>query len=76
MEQAEIDQFVMTGRNAMTILASGGEQMAKWAASFEQRGGEPVFGAEALEIVYLSNAFQEWLTPERAVTIARLRTDV
>ena len=76
MEQAEIDQFLLTGRSAMTILAQANEQMTKWSASFEARGGQPVYGDEALRIVYLSNDLSEWMTPERAATISELRTDV
>jgi hypothetical protein len=74
--QAEIDSFVLTGRNFMTALAGGGEQLAKWADTFEQRGGGAVYGEDATEIVYLSNDFEAWLTPERSATIARLRVDV
>lgn len=76
MTQDEIDRFLMNGRSAVTILAGGGEQMAKFAESFEARGGEPVYGTEALEIVYLSNDFQEWLTPERMNTISKYRNDI
>jgi hypothetical protein len=76
MEQSEIDQFVMTGQSALTILAQADEQLRRWAASFEQRGGGEVFGNDALEIVYISNDLKEFLTPERMATIARLRTDV
>lgn len=76
MEQNEIDQFVMTGRAALTILAQANEQLARWSASFEQRGGTPVFGDDALEIVYIANDLKAFMTPERSATIARLRTDV
>jgi hypothetical protein len=76
MEQAEIDQFVQTGQAALTILAQADEQLRRWAASFEQRGGTPVFGNDALEIVYICNDLQVFLTPERMATIARLRTDI
>jgi hypothetical protein len=76
MEQAEIDQFVMTGRSALTILAQAHEQLSKWSASFEARGGTPVYGDDALRIVYLSNDLAAWMTPERQATIAELRTDV
>lgn len=76
MTQAEIDSFVLTGRNFMTALAGGGEQLAKWAGSFEQRGGATVYGDDALELVYFSNQFQEWLTPDRLATISKYRVDV
>lgn len=71
----EVQAFLMTGANAMTILASGGEQMKKWADSFEARGGAEVYGDEALQLVYLCNDFVAWLTPERRATIAKYRTD-
>jgi hypothetical protein len=76
VDQAQIDSFVLTGRNFLTALAGGGEQLAKWASSFEQRGGGEVYGEDATEMVYLSNDFQAWLTPERLATISRLRMDV
>lgn len=76
MEQSEIDSFVMNGRNALTLLAGSSEQLEKYAASFETRGGGEVYGDDATQIVYLSNDLQTWLTPERKATIARLRTDV
>ena len=76
LTEQEIAMFTLSGQNSMTTLAQGGEQLLKWSASFEQRGGGEVHGEDALAIVYLSNDFQEWLTPERAATIARLRTDV
>jgi hypothetical protein len=76
MTQAEIDQFEATGRSFLTGLAQGGEQLGKFAASFEQRGGAPVYGDNCLRIVELSNDFQEWLTPERQAIIADLRVDV
>lgn len=76
MTPGEIDQFNMNGRNALTTLALGGDQLEKYAASFEARGGASVIGDAALEIVYLSNDFQTWLTPERQATIAKYRTDI
>lgn len=76
MEPAEIDKFVMEGRYALTSLATASEQLKKFSDSFEQRGGTPVFGEEALEIVYISNDLQSFLTPEKRATIARLRTDI
>lgn len=76
MTPEEISQFNMNGRNALTTLAMGGDQLQKYAASFEARGGAAVIGDEALEIVYISNDFQAWLTPERAATLAKFRTDI
>lgn len=76
MTPEEIAAFVQTGQNALTQLAMGGEMLKKWADSFEQRGGGAVFGDDATAIVYLSNDFQAWLTPERQATIAKLRIDV
>jgi hypothetical protein len=76
LTQEEIDAFVQNGQHPMTALASAGEQMKKFADAFEQRGGAPIYGNDALEIVYLSNDFQAWLTPERLAVINRLRLDV
>jgi hypothetical protein len=76
MDQTEIDSFVMTGRNALTILGQAAEMLKRWSDSFEQRGGGAVFGDDATQIVYLANDLAVWLTPERQATIARLRTDV
>ena len=72
----EIKTFTFNGSMAMTSMANGGDQMAKWAQSFEARGGADTYGNDALELVYLSNDFQAWLTPERKATIAKYRTDV
>lgn len=76
MTQAEIDQFVMTGRSALTILAQAAEQLKRFSDSFEVRGGTPVYGDDALRIVTISNDLQAWLTPERRAIISELRTDV
>jgi hypothetical protein len=76
MEQAEIDQFVMTGRSALTVLAQAHEQLLRWSSSFETRGGGAVFGDDATQIVYLANDLNAWMTPERAATVSRLRVDV
>ncbi len=76
MDEQEVNNFVITGRSAVSTLAMAGEQLKRFADSFEARGGEPVYGQDALEIVYLSNSFQEWLTPERRATISRLRSDI
>lgn len=76
MEQAEIDQFVMSGRSALTVLAAGGEALKRYSDSFEVRGGTPVYGDDALRIVTINNDFQTWLTPERRAIIADLRTDI
>jgi hypothetical protein len=76
MEQAEIDQFVMTGRGALTILAQAHEQLQRYAASFEARGGAEVFGNESLEIVYIANDLKAFMTPEHLASIAKLRTDI
>lgn len=76
MDQSEIDSFVMTGRGATTNLANAAELLKKWSQSFETRGGGAVFGEDATQIVYLANDLAEWMTPERAATISRLRLDV
>jgi hypothetical protein len=75
MEPSEVDAFVKNGQSQMTMLAQAQEGMARWAKSFEQRGGAATFGDDATQIVYLSNDLNEWMTPERAATIARLRLD-
>lgn len=76
MTPDEVATFVTSGQNYMSTFAIGVEQMARWAQSFEQRGGAETFGDDALQIVYLTNDLQEFLTPERRATIARLRSDV
>lgn len=76
MTPEEIEQFNMNGRNALTTLALGGDQLEKYAASFEARGGASVIGDAALEIVYLWNDLEVWLTPARQATIAKFRTDI
>lgn len=76
MDQTQVDAFLMTGRSALTILGQAAEQLKRWSDSFEQRGGTPVFGDDALQIVTISNDLQTWLTPERRAIIAELRTDV
>jgi hypothetical protein len=76
MTEAEISSFNYTGRSAMTMLAQASEQLERWSASFEQRGGAAVFGDDATQIVYLNNDLKEFMTPERMATISRLRTDV
>lgn len=76
MTPEEIEQFVNNGCGMLAVLAQSSEQLKKWSDSFEQRGGQPVFGNDAIEIVYLSNDLQAWLTPERMATISRLRTDI
>jgi hypothetical protein len=73
---AEVDSFVLTGQNLLTNLATAAENLLKWSDSFEQRGGTPVYGDDALQIVYISNGLQTFLTPEYRATISRLRTDV
>jgi hypothetical protein len=76
MEQSEIDSFVLTGQNLLTNLGTAAENLKRFSDSFEQRGGTPVYGDDALQIVYISNDLQEFLTPEHRATIARLRTDL
>jgi len=73
---AEVDSFVHNGQTLLTNFANSAENLKKFSDSFEQRGGVPVFGNDALEIVYISNGLVEFLTPERRATIARLRTDI
>jgi hypothetical protein len=76
VEPSEIEAFVRNGQSNMTAFAQAQEAMARWAASYEQRGGAAIFGDDATQIVYLSNDLVTWMTPERAATISRLRLDV
>lgn len=76
MDQAEIDQFVMSGRSALTVFAAGAEALERYRASFEARGGTPVFGDTALEIVVFANDLDAFMTPEHRATVAKLRTDI
>lgn len=76
MDQAEIDQFVMSGRSALTVFAAGQEALERYGESFEARGGAAVYGDAALEIVALSNDLIAFMTPEHAATVAKLRTDI
>jgi hypothetical protein len=76
MTQQEIDQFLYRGRGSMTGVATSAEALKIWADTFEERGGAPVLGDAALEIVYFNNELQEWLTPERRALISKYRTDV
>src|SRR4030095_5067632 len=76
MDPAEIDSFVAHGRSLLTAFTQAQEQLAIWSASFDQRGGLPVYGNDALMIVTLSNDLVAWLTPERKAIIADLRADM
>jgi hypothetical protein len=76
MTPEEIDSFVMSGRSALTVFASGQEALERYGESFEARGGAAVFGEDALEIVTLSNDLIAFMTPARAAIVARLRTDI
>lgn len=68
--------FLGDGRAAMTITAQGFERLKVWSDAFEQRGGTPILGEDALAIVTLNNDIQAFLTPERRAIISRLRSDV
>jgi hypothetical protein len=76
MTPEEIASFVEGLSSAMTIWKQGSEMMLTRATVFEARGGTPVFGDDALAMIFLSNDFEIWLTPERRETIARLRNDM
>lgn len=76
MTDAEINSFVAEGRLRLTNLNNAIRMLADWAEAFEQRGGGALLGDDATQIVYISNAERDLLTPERRATIARLRTDV
>jgi hypothetical protein len=70
-------QFVYDGRGRLTALAVAIRNLAEWAGVFEQRGGTPIYGDDALAMVYLYNELEaEFLSPENRATIARLRTDI
>lgn len=68
--------FVEDMRAALTIVAQGAERLKVVGDAFEQRGGAPVLGNDALEIVTLSNQIQTFLDAPKRATIARLRVDV
>lgn len=76
MIEAEHAAFVKAGQDRLTNLNHAIRQLKDWADAFEQRGGGGEFGGDATQIVYISNAVQALLTPERLATIARLRTDI
>ena len=76
---AQAIQFVYMGRERLTAVWAGITALREWSESFDVRGGAPVFGNDALEIVYFSNDLQTLIgdagSAERA-TFARLRTDI
>ena len=76
MTQSEANSFVAEGRLRLTNLNNAIRSLGEWASAFEARGGGAAFGDDATQIVYINNAEQELLTPDRRATIARLRTDV
>lgn len=76
MTPEQIAQFTETGKQALTRLVAAIYDLQIWSEAFEQRGGQPTFGNDALEIVYINNEIQALLTAPRKATIARLRTDV
>lgn len=75
MTEEEKITFISKGKEGLTALAYAARVLAEWAAVFEARGGAGTYGDDALAMVYLSNSLQEFLTPERQATIARLRSD-
>jgi hypothetical protein len=76
MSPEEAASFLAQGRSILTSQAASMETLNTWSQSFDIRGGQPVYGDDALAIVTFSNDLQAWLTPERAAVIARYRTDV
>jgi hypothetical protein len=72
----EIAAFVQTGCSFLALLGQAAEQLKRYSETFEQRGGQPVYGDDALQVVYISNDLEVWLTPERRAVIAELRTDI
>lgn len=75
MTPEETEAFVNKGRDGITALAFAARLLAEWSASFEARGGQPVYGDDALLMVYLNNDLQVFLNADRKTTIARLRAD-
>lgn len=76
MTPEQIEMFLQHGRNLTGQLAQVIAGYDEWAKSFEARGGAAVYGDDALELVYLSNDLQAWVTPEHAATIAKYRSDI
>lgn len=79
MTSEEIAGFVQRGKDIMTSLAIHLRQMEEWSAAFDARGGQPVLGQDALDIVsFVSNPLLTVL--EDSVTmqtiIAKYRTDM
>lgn len=74
--ESEALQFVYDGRGHMAALAVAARNLVEWADTFEQRGGTPIYGDDALAMVYLSNDLQAWLTPDRRALLAKMRTDI
>ena len=76
MDPAEIDAFLHSGESFLTMLAQAQERLTTWSTSFDQRGGQPVYGQDALNIVTFSNALNAAMTPEMKAVIAQYRQDV
>jgi hypothetical protein len=76
MTPEEVDAFLQNGRGSLTGLTLNMEKLANWSSSFDERGGQPVYGDDALNIVTFNNELQDWLTPARRATISKYRTDV
>lgn len=69
-------QFVDAGRGALTGLSLAIDQLAKWTAAFEARGGGAVFGNDAALIAAINNKVQTTITIDDLATVARLRMDI
>ena len=76
MEQHEIEQFVLEGRNRLTNLNHAIRQLDDWADAFSLRGGMAAFGNDAALIANINNKVQGAIEDADRVTVSRLRTDV
>lgn len=73
---AEALQFIYDGRQRLTALGVALRNLREWSEVFELRGGAVVYGDDALAMVYLYNAMDEFATDERMAIFRRLRTDI
>lgn len=79
LTDAQILQFVFTGRERFTAAWVAVRMLREWSESFDQRGGADVFGNDALEIVYFNNDLQVLIGEKgsaKRASFARLRTDI
>jgi hypothetical protein len=76
MGQEEIDLFLHNGESFLTMLAQAQDRLTTWSASFDQRGGQPVYGDDTLLIVTFTNQLNAAMTPEMRAVVAQFRQDV